>query len=139
MVTIVKPCVLKQTSMSKNKVIFLVEDDASIREMVEFLLKEDGFHVRSFANVQSFRDCIDESCPDLFIIDIMLPDGNGVDVSIELRNYDNTKQVPILLMSADHGKVDKPTPGAANGFLAKPFDIDELLQRVNSLTMAGAH
>lgn len=125
--------------MAKNKMIFLVEDDASIREMVEYLLKEDGFKVKSFGTVQSFRDCITQSNPDLFILDIMLPDGNGIDVSVELRNYDSTKNIPILLMSADHGKTGKPTPGSANAFLAKPFDIDELLQRVNSLTLANAH
>ena len=120
--------------MSNNKVIYLVEDDSSIRELVEYLLIEQGYVVHSFGTVNSFKESLPAASPNLFILDIMLPDGNGIDVSKELRSSANTQAVPILLMSADHGKLGKPTPSSVNAFLAKPFDIDELLQRVQGLT-----
>ncbi len=120
--------------MPDNKVVYLVEDDPAIRELVAYLLAEEGFEVHAFGTVLSFRESLPSASPNLFILDIMLPDGNGIDVSVELKSYSNTKAVPVLLMSADHGKVNKPTPASANAFLAKPFDIDELLARVHVLT-----
>lgn len=120
--------------MRDHKVIYLLEDDPSIRELVQYLLAEDGFEVHAFGTVSSFRESLPTASPHLIILDIMLPDGNGIDVSVELKSYSNTKAIPILLMSADHGKVNKPTPASANSFLAKPFDISELLERVHLLT-----
>ncbi len=120
--------------MSENKVVYLVEDDPDIRDLVKYLLVEEGFVVHAFGTVQSFRESLHSATPHLFILDIMLPDGNGIEVSKELKTYSDMKSVPILLMSADHGKVDKPIPESADQFIAKPFDINDLLERVHLLT-----
>ncbi len=120
--------------MPENKVVYLVEDDPDIRQLLEYLLAEEGYSVRAFGTVQSFKESLPFGSPNLFILDIMLPDGNGIEVSEQLRASSDTREVPILLMSADHGKVNKPTPASVNEFIAKPFDIDDLLQRVHLLT-----
>ena len=120
--------------MPANKVIYLLEDDSSIRELVEYILVQQGFVVHAFGTVKSFQQGLQDIPPHLFIMDIMLPDGNGIDISIELRSNPKTGDIPILLMSANYNSTDEQIPGSANQFLAKPFDIDDLLQKVHMLT-----
>lgn len=109
------------------KEIFIVEDDDGIRDLIEFLLVSQDYAVKSFPTARSFRNYISGESPDLFLLDIMLPDGNGLDLCKELKQSDITKSIPVVLMSA-HADISRME--GADDFIAKPFDVDELLNRI---------
>ncbi len=110
------------------KEIYLVEDDEGIRELLEFLLISNEFKVKSFATAGDFQKSLAAGTPDLILLDIMLPDGNGMELCKEIKENDHTENIPIVLMSA-HTEIS--VTHCANDFVAKPFDIDDLLERIN--------
>ncbi|MDX1751931.1 MAG: response regulator [Salinimicrobium sediminis] len=110
------------------KEIFIVEDDDGIRELLEFLLNGQGYLVKTFPNARSFRAMVSQKIPDLFLLDIMLPDGNGLSLCSELKENKETYKIPVVLMSA-HAEVS--VREGADGFIAKPFEVDELLHLIN--------
>lgn len=109
------------------KQIYIVEDDDGIRELIEFLLVSEDYAVKTFPTARSFQETVSHSTPDLFLLDIMLPDGNGLDLCKALKNTGKTKNIPVVLMSA-HADIAKME--GADDFIAKPFDVDELLERI---------
>lgn len=109
------------------KEIFIVEDDEGIRELLEFLLMSKDYKVKTFPTVNSFNSYLTQNTPDLFLLDIMLPDGNGLDLCKELKQIEATRAVPVVLMSA-HADISRME--GADDFIAKPFDVDELLERI---------
>lgn len=109
------------------KEIFIVEDDEGIRELLEFLLKSKDYKVEAFPTARSFKATLSKKTPDLFLLDIMLPDGNGLDLCKQLKQTEVTRTIPVVLMSA-HANFDRKT--GADDFIAKPFDVDELLKRI---------
>ncbi len=109
------------------KEIFVVEDDDGIRELVEFLLVTHQYSVKAFPNARAFHKAVPQEVPDLFLLDIMLPDGNGLDLCKELKESEKTGDIPVVLMSAH---ADIKGTGGADDFIAKPFDVDELLNRI---------
>lgn len=109
------------------KEIFVVEDDDGIRELVEFLLVTHQYSVKAFPNARAFYKAVPQEVPDLFLLDIMLPDGNGLDLCKELKESEKTSDIPVVLMSAH---ADIKGTGGADDFIAKPFDVDELLKRI---------
>ena len=110
------------------KQIFVVEDDEGIRELIEILLESHEYVVRTFPNARTFQSTVPREVPDLFLIDIMLPDGNGINLCKDLKASENTMQIPVVLMSA-HADINHVE--GADDFIAKPFDVDELLQRIH--------
>jgi len=111
------------------KEIYILEDDEGIRELVSVLLQLEGFKVSSFSSVENFKHAIGESTPDLFLLDISLPDGDGRKVCRELRGSNPTAHIPVVLMSAN--RIPGVTVGA-NDFIPKPFDVDEFLSRIKT-------
>ena len=109
------------------KEIFIVEDDDGIRELIEFLLVSQQYSVKTFPSARAFHRIVPAEIPDLFLLDIMLPDGNGLDLCKELKMNENTQNIPVVLMSA-HADISRME--GADDFIAKPFDVDELLQRI---------
>lgn len=107
------------------KEIFIVEDDQDIRELIELLLS-DSYTVRSFPNAERFNTSIAREKPDLILMDIMLPDGNGQEMCKMLSQNKETNEIPVILMSAHTEIVDE----TACDFIAKPFDVDDLLFRI---------
>lgn len=114
--------------MKKN--IYLVEDDPDIRTIVEYLLDGLGLQVSGCPSVNSFRQKMAVALPDLIILDIMLPDGNGLQLCKELKSSEATQHIPILLMSANINNKMAAIDSEANDFISKPFDIDDLTLRV---------
>lgn len=110
------------------KEIYLVEDDEGIRELLEFLLMSKEFKVKSFSSAGEFQRGLAAGIPDLILLDIMLPDGNGMELCREVKENTNTENIPVVLMSAH---TDITITHCANDFVAKPFDIDDLLDRIN--------
>ena len=121
----------KQIKMEKN--IYLVEDDGDIRELIRYLLSKYGYNVFQCATAHIFREKMNELFPDLIIMDIMLPDGNGVDICAEIKSNESTRHIPVLLMSANINNALKFNESAAEGFISKPFNIDDLLEKVQHM------
>ncbi len=110
------------------KKIFIVEDDDGIRELLEILLQTHQYEVETFGTVKSFKTGMPGKDPDLFLLDIMLPDGNGLQLCKELKSDGGTCDIPVVLMSA-HADVTRLE--GANDFIPKPFDVEELLERIH--------
>ena len=118
-----------------TKKIYLVEDTADLRALVEFLLTRMGFTVETFATATDYLKRIAQGLPDLVILDIMLPDGNGIEICNKQKQDPVTCHVPVLLMSANTYTKDDIQERADLQFISKPFDIDDFSNRVR--TMAG--
>ena len=117
------------------KKVFLVEDDYGLRELIGFLLVEKNYEVKAFPNATSFTDTINQELPDLILMDIMLPDGNGVDLCRNIKDVKETRDIPVLLMSA-HANPSIANGSGANSFLAKPFDVEELYEHIEKISLA---
>lgn len=115
--------------------IYCVEDDSSIRELLEYTLRSSGFDVRGFENASDFMTALSGSLPSLVLLDIMLPDRDGMQVLHELRSRNETKSVPVILLTAKGGRLDKikGLDGGADDYITKPFDVLELVSRINAV------
>jgi DNA-binding response OmpR family regulator len=110
--------------------ILLVEDEKDIQEINKYMLDERGYNVCLAMNLAEARKGIADFAPDLIVLDIMLPDGNGLDFMEELRECDNS--IPILLLTALSTPKDKVEGlrRGGNDYLAKPYDYDEFVMRI---------
>lgn len=113
--------------------IVLLEDDEGIREVLELILTSEDYVVQSFSSIGAFKKRDLTIRPDLFIFDVMLPDGSGIDLCKEIREADDNQDIPVLIMSAHARLADLKGICHADGFIAKPFDINVLLNRIKSL------
>jgi DNA-binding response OmpR family regulator len=113
-----------------KKMVYLLEDDADISEIIAYVLSDAGYDVEQCGTVSHFNEKLLQRVPDIFILDILLPDGNGMDVCCKLRHDPPTAMTPILVMSAHQTKQEVAAAGCANDFIAKPFNIDYFRQRV---------
>lgn len=113
------------------KQIYVVEDDKDIRELLELLLRSQDYQVQSFPTAKDFKDKIFSEKPDLVLLDIMLPDGNGVEICKELTQKQTTKEIPVVLMSA-HANPNISKEVGAKDFIAKPFNIDDFNERIKN-------
>lgn len=116
-----------------NKNIYVVEDNDDIRELVQYLLESEDYNVTGFANITEFKAQLSITKPDMMVLDVMLPDGNGMEVCNQLKVEEDTKLIPILLMSANSNVAYISKESLANDFISKPFDIDDLVDRVKKL------
>lgn len=115
-----------------NKRIFLLEDDPGVSDVLQLILELDDYEVKSFETIEKFMSRIAGEEPDLFILDVMLPDGNGFEVCKELK-ASNT-QTPVLMMSAHASLQNCEESCTADAFIQKPFDLTNLLETVGRLT-----
>ncbi|QPH40693.1 response regulator transcription factor [Pedobacter endophyticus] len=114
-----------------GKRVCVLEDDQGIREIIEFLLSEENYEVAGFSNIADFMVNARNVIPDLFLLDVMLPDGSGMDVCDLLKSSARTENVPVLMMSAHAALSDVKNGCKAQDFISKPFDIYDLLKRVD--------
>lgn len=115
-----------------KKTIYILEDDIDIRELISLILIDDKYEVWTCASVKEFSELMDHCKPDVMVLDIMLPDGNGVELCKELKERQETASIPIVLMSAHQRPEDVISMGCAEAFISKPFDIDFFKQKVES-------
>ncbi len=115
--------------------VYIVEDDANIREIESFALKNSGFAVEAFACAKDFYNGLLKRPPDLVLLDIMLPDEDGLIVLGKLRSGAGTRKLPVILVTAKTTEVDKVKglDGGADDYMTKPFGVLELISRVKAL------
>jgi len=113
------------------KKICVLEDNDDIRELIEMVFEAEAFDVVSFSTVTEFTAKVPSVQPDVFLLDVMLPDGNGLEVCRKLREDEATTHIPIVIMTAN-SRMDKMMENCdADDFIAKPFDIDDLAKRIH--------
>ena len=121
--------------------IYIVEDDLNIREIETFALKNSGYTVVDFECAKDFYKKLDEKVPNLIILDIMLPDEDGLSIVQRLRKKADTKNVPVLLISAKTSEIDvvKGLDMGADDYLTKPFGVMELISRVKAILRRSSY
>ncbi len=114
--------------------IHILEDDQEIRNVIEILLKEEGFELQLSSSFSELKKNIKDAMPDLFLLDVMLPDGNGTEICEDLKTDIFTKHIPIIVMSAQDNSKQKALEAFADDYISKPFDIEEVLTKIKALT-----
>ena len=118
-----------------GKWIYYVEDDTSIRELVLYALKTAEFQVMGCENAASFYKRMKEQQPDLILLDIMLPDEDGVSILKKLKSRPDTENIPVIMMTAKSSEYDKVLglDSGADDYITKPFGVMELISRVKAV------
>ncbi|MCI2056770.1 MAG: response regulator transcription factor [Oscillibacter sp.] len=115
--------------------IYLLEDDNSIRDLVIYTLTSQGLEARGFPAPSAFWKAVAEETPTLVLLDIMLPEEDGLSILKKLRAGAKTARTPIILLTAKSTEYDKVLglDGGADDYVAKPFGMMELLSRIRAL------
>jgi len=119
-----------------EKKIFVVDDEAHIRELLEYNLKENGYSVTCFEDAVSLIATLKSEKPDAIILDLMLPKLSGIDACKIIRGNAETKLIPILMLTAKNQEFDKVLglELGADDYITKPFSIKELIARLRAVT-----
>ena len=115
--------------------ICVVEDDPNIREIEVYAMKDCGFPTVEAASAEEFWKICDSQIPKLVLLDIMLPDGDGISILKKMREQSRLKDVPVILVTAKGTEIDKVRglDAGADDYIAKPFGILELISRVKAV------
>ena len=112
--------------------IFCVEDDDNIRELVIYTLETTGLEARGFADGTAFMEALAFDTPELVLLDIMLPGEDGLEILKKLKNSSKTKDIPVIMVTAKGSEYDKVVglDSGADDYVTKPYRVKELLARV---------
>ncbi len=115
--------------------IVILEDDKSIRELVLYTLKNAGYNAVGYSNSLEFFDSIKTEKPKLLLLDIMLPEEDGLEVLSKIRKAEDTKSLPVIMLTAKDTEYDKiiGLDSGADDYVTKPFSMLELISRVKAL------
>lgn len=113
-----------------KKRIFIVEDDDDIREIVTLVLEGEQYEVIPNSTISEFEQKFNQHKPDAILLDIRLPDGNGMELCTLLKSQEQTRHIPVIMMSAHEQIAIVMQNCKAESFISKPFDIDDLLSKV---------
>ncbi len=115
--------------------IYLVEDDENIKELLTYALSSNGYVVEAFEDSEVFWSAIDSEIPEIVLLDIMLPKENGMEILKKLRKMDNTKNLPVIMLTAKSAEMDKVKcfSYGADDYITKPFSVLELVARIKAI------
>ena len=115
--------------------IYLLEDDENIRKLVCYALGKEGFKIKGFAAPCEFWQSIKNELPSLILLDIMLPEEDGLTILSKLQADSNHKNIPVIMLTAKDSEFDKVTglDMGADDYIAKPFGMTELTSRVRAV------
>lgn len=115
--------------------IFCVEDEANIRELVVYTLETTGFEARGFEEGTSFFEALAEELPELILLDIMLPGEDGMEILKKLKTSGRTKDIPVIMVTAKGTEYDKVMglDAGADDYVTKPFGMMELVSRIRAV------
>lgn len=120
--------------------IYIVEDDKNIQEIETFALQNVGYTVEGFITAENFYSALNRKIPDLVLLDIMLPDEDGLSIVKKMRAREDTVLVPIIMVTAKTSEIDK-VKGldiGADDYMTKPFGVMELISRVKAMLRRSA-
>lgn len=115
--------------------IYCVEDDDNIRELVVYTLSSSGFEAKGFSNGEQLNEALQHKIPSLILLDIMLPGEDGVTILRRIRSSAKLRRLPVILATAKGAEYDKVIglDSGADDYIAKPFGMMELLSRVKAV------
>lgn len=115
--------------------IYMLEDDSGIRNFVTYALNNSGLETQAFELPSDFWRAMDENIPDLILLDIMLPEEDGISILKKIRSVPVTERLPVIMLTAKDTEYDKVEglDSGADDYVAKPFGIMELLSRIKAL------
>ena len=115
--------------------IYLVEDDESIRELVIYTLKSQGFEAKGFERPSHFWKALEKEEPALLLLDVMLPEEDGISILKKLRMRPDTRKLPIIMLTAKSSEYDTVVglDSGADDYIPKPFRMMELISRISAL------
>ncbi len=115
--------------------IFCVEDDSNIRELVVYTLNAMGMEARGFEDGKKFQEALHKKVPELILLDIMLPGEDGLSILRQLKSSPRTKHIPVIMVTAKGNEYDKVIglDGGADDYVAKPFGMMELVSRIKAV------
>ena len=121
--------------------IYCVEDDKSIREIEMYTLQSTGFETKGFEDGHSFFEELKEKKPDLILLDVMLPDEDGISILTKLKKNPDTNDIPVIIASAKGEEYDKikGLDTGADDYLAKPFGMMEMISRIKAVLRRSIH
>ena len=120
--------------MQKLKVA-IVEDDESIRNLVQYALENSGMEVSGYCDGRAFTESLSRQIPQTLLLDIMLPDEDGISILRRLKSDAATAQLPVIMLTAKSGEFDKVQclDSGADDYVVKPFGVMELISRIRAL------
>lgn len=115
--------------------IYVVEDDKNIQEIETFALASSGYRAEGFENASQFYAALKREMPSLVLLDIMLPDEDGLTIVKKLRQEKETQNIPVIMITAKTGELDKVKglDSGADDYMTKPFGVMELISRVKAV------
>ncbi len=115
--------------------IYFVEDDTNIRKLVCYALEKDGYNIKGFAVPSEFWTEIKKEIPQLILLDVMLPEEDGLSILNKLQSDNEYKNIPIIMLTARGSEFDKVTglDMGADDYIAKPFGMIELTSRIRAV------
>lgn len=115
--------------------IYCVEDDSNIRELVVYTLNTTGFQACGFEDGKTFMEALASETPELILLDIMLPGDDGMMLLKKLKSSSKTKEIPVIMVTAKGSEYDKVMglDGGADDYVAKPFGMMELVSRIKAV------
>ncbi len=115
--------------------IYILEDDKNIQEIESYAIKGSGYDVRAFDDAEAFDRGMKETKPDLLLLDVMLPGEDGLSVLKRLRSDNDTKELPVILVTAKDSEIDtvKGLDLGADDYITKPFGVMELMSRIKAI------
>lgn len=115
--------------------IYIIEDELNIQELVVYSLKQTGFKAKGFNNGKDFFTCLEKQKCELILLDIMLPQESGLDILKKLKANNQYKNIPVIMLTAKASEYDKVLglDLGADDYLAKPFGIMELIARIKAV------
>jgi len=118
-----------------NNLIYIVEDDSSIRELEKYALLNSGFTVEGFDNSKKLYNALGTNLPVLIILDIMLPGEDGLNILKKIRQTPNYKYIPVIMVTAKTSEIDavKGLDMGADDYITKPFGVMELISRIKAV------
>lgn len=121
--------------MKKCKIVYIVEDDDSIRDMLLYMLSSAGFEVKGFVDSKAFYTGLRNGNPSLVLLDIMLPGEDGISILKKLRDKGTKNPVPVIMLTAKGSELDriKGLDLGADDYITKPFSVMEVISRVKAV------